>query len=78
MSSKVLNDVASHRKLCGRVEMARDVERIFAQGSLQGSYFGRNNFDLICRWEVVPLISVAVADEERPSNLPILGKRSRS
>ena len=45
---------------------------------LSGSYFGRNNFDLICRWEVVPLISVAVADEERPSNLPILGKRSRS
>ena len=73
MSSKVLNDVASHRKLCGRVEMATD-GRIFDQGS----YFGRNNFDLICRWEVVPLISVAVADEERPSNLPILGKRSRS
>ena len=44
----------------------------------EGSYFGRNNFDLICWWEVVPLISVAVADEERPSNLPILGKRSRS
>ena len=30
MSSKVLNDVASHRKLCGRVEMATD--GIFVRG----------------------------------------------